>query len=230
MRKVTALAIGLLAPCLWFGCSTTIVAQRPLAVPIQGAPSIGDRCWRPEECEHGTCQSGYCVGSGARAPTVLEEINEALVGKSAEVLLARDAPAQPVEAKELKVGADRTQWLELQLPTGEYRPRSVPTEALRHISLVARGRGAAEGLGLGILLGIATGAIVGAAVGSQMPACFGDPGPYDPWPRQCPTASRLLGLYSAIGGAISGASIGTLIGAGVGHRTTIEFESSRPSP
>jgi hypothetical protein len=226
MRKVTALDIGLLAPCLWIGCSTTIVAQRSFALPVQGALSVGDRCWRIEECEHGTCQNGYCVGSGSREPTVLEKINETLEGESAEVLLAADAPAQPVEAREFKVGPESTQWLELQRPTGEYRPRSVPTEALRRISNVARGRGAAEGLGLGILVGTATGAIAGAVAGTWVRICFGDTLPGE----QCPTSPRFLAFVGAIAGAGFGAAIGTLIGAGLGHRTTIEFESSQAAP
>ena len=226
MRKAIAL-VALLSTGLWLGCSTTIVAQRPLATPVEGAPRIGEGCWRTDECDHGTCQSGHCVGSDSRAPTVLEEIDGALQGRSAQVLLAGDPPPESVEAREVTVAADKTRWLELQHPAGASRPRSVPTDALRSISVVGRGRGAAEGLGLGILAGAATGAIWGAVVGPRTRFCTGDLRPGE----QCSAIGAGLGSFlGAIAGAIVGAPIGLLSGAFIGHRTTIEFESSRPPP
>ena len=224
MRMKREFAMGLLTPLLLIGCSTTIVARRPFEPVAKGV--AGHQCTRDEECERGTCEEGHCVGGGWRKPTSLEEINEALEGHSAKVFLVEGAQRPPLEASELKIGADRAQWLE-SLPTGESRPQSVRTDAVRRIVVVNRVRGAAEGLVLGILAGLATGAITGAVIGSQTRSCgTGD----NVSGQQCPIATAFLTIVGAVAGVISGAPIGTIIGVAFGHRTTVELEPGRTAP
>ena len=209
-------AASVLASFFWIGCSTTVVAQRPFTEPSPGAQGPGDHCRSTEDCVVGTCQAGYCIGNPSRRPIALEEINGVLEGRSAEVELAPELQSKPLNAQEVKVGVDRTQWVEGQ------QLKSVPTDALRTISFKKRIRGAADGLGLGALAGLANGALIGTvwAIGT---GCL----PYE----QCtPKVFGSLVLTGAAFGALLGAPIGALIGLAVGHRTTIEFDSRPPSP
>jgi hypothetical protein len=115
------------------------------------------------------------------------------------------------EATEVRVGKDVTQWLELQPGTdGRQRPATAPTDALKQIMVNERGTGALVGLGLGLL----SGGLVGALVISS--------GQND----QVPIVKTIEGLALIPLIALSGA----IVGAGVGHRTTIEFDSVPQPP
>jgi hypothetical protein len=125
------------------------------------------------------------------------------------------AALKSLDAREVKVGRDTTQWLELR-SGDEWRQSTVPTTALKRISVRRRGRGALEGLVLGLVLGATTGAAVGGlwgavAEGNASPSCG------------CPFAAVGL-VFGAAFGAILGPLLGTAIGAGIGHRTTVEFD------
>ena len=109
MGQTNAFASSLLVFQLLSGCSTILVAQRPLAVPAEDAAPLGEPCRVTDDCVHGHCHEGYCADSRSRTPTVLDRVGGVLEGTSATVLLAGDAPV-PVEAGEVKVGAGRTQW------------------------------------------------------------------------------------------------------------------------
>ncbi len=221
MGKTNNFVVSLLVFQLLSACSTTLVAQRPLAAAAEDAPPLGERCWATDDCSHGKCEDGYCVDERSRPPTFLDRIGGVLEGKSATVLLAGDEPVK-ISAKELKIGVDRTQWLELGQSTNAYVSKTVPTEALRQISVVDRGRGAVEGLGLGTLAGLATGALVGANVGSSATQCGpGERQSTDPPPGT--STAVCFSMLGAIGGVILGAPVGLLLGALIGHRTTIQF-------
>jgi hypothetical protein len=171
------------------------------SAPGQGSVRFGKRCDDTRDCECGlTCQVDRCLGRSLKSRTIPSL-----------------APPKSLDAREVKVGRDTTQWLELRSGTGDERRQStVPTAALKSISVRRRGRGALEGLGLGLVLGVTVGAAVGGlwgAVGEShvSPECG------------CPLTAAGL-VYGAAFGAILGPLLGTAIGAGIGHRTTVEFD------
>lgn len=174
------------------------------SAPGQGNVRFGESCDDTEDCECGlTCQARRCLGTSLKNRTSRS--------------LTAPKPLEVKEMKEVKVGRDTTQWLELRSGTGdEWRQISVPTAALKSVSILRRGRGALEGLGLGLLLGLTTGAAVGGIWGAiaernTSPSCG------------CPWGA--LGLaFGAGSGAILGTLLGPAIGAEKGHRTTVEFD------
>jgi hypothetical protein len=176
-----------------------------------------------------------CAGTlAAHRPlseSAITEINGTLEGESPEVVLADERqPAKSIQAKEVKVGRDTTQWLELpqwqvpqwpvllaherlEHPDETWRPRTVPTAALKSASIRKHGWGALEGLGFGLLSGAIAGAFVGVASGDNSHSCL-----FCTW--------QVNAFAGAILGAIPGILLGTMLGAAIGHRTTVEFDDS----
>ena len=126
--------------------------------------------------------------------------------------------ARLIEAQEIKVALDTTQWLELT-DDERWLPKNVPTAALKSVSVRKHGLGALEGLGFGLLSGATIGALVGAAA---------------PVESNCDLeifcTRRSHTFFGAFAGAIPGTLLGTFIGAAIGHRTTVEFDDSPPPP
>lgn len=168
------------------------------SAPGQGNLKFEERCDKTRDCECGlTCQRNYCLGSSFKTPPNI-------------------APSS-FQARELKVASDTTQWLDLRSGTGdEWRQSTVSTASLKRISVLRRGRGAAEGLGLGLLIGGALGAALGA-VGGSGATCFA-----------CNNSGgNGTASYAGVGavvGLFAGAVIGPLVGVAVGHRTTVDFK------
>jgi hypothetical protein len=141
----------------------------------------------------------------------LAEVNDSLGGREARVTLAGVPPAEPLPAKDVKVGRDTTQWLELQRGTEASRLRTVPTAALQRISIKRRD--------LGALVGGAVGANVGSAVGAIVAAALAQP--------SCGVGACGGFGYVVVGdliGLLAGAGVGAMLGAGIGHTTTVEFD------
>ena len=148
----------------------------------------------------------------------LTEVNGMVEGRSARVAVT-GGPSHPPEGKDVVVGRDRTVWLELAnrtTPFGfekakeDWRPTSAPTEAVQQISVTRAGRGAAEGLGLGVVVGLGAGAI-GAGIAANSGGRGGT------------GVQAVAALGMLVAGPVLGMLVGSLIGAGVGHRTTIKL-------
>ena len=166
---------------------------------------------------------GCSTTIAARRPvseSALTEINETVEGRSAKVTLAGDAPARPPEAKNIHVGRDSTEWLELS-PDGAESRRSIPTAALQQITVRGPGRGAAEGFGLGLLAAPAAGLVfglLGAGLAGPDPSCHCNE-------AFCCPSPRLEGfIVGGLIGLVSSLVVGPVVGAVVGHRTTVEFD------
>jgi hypothetical protein len=142
----------------------------------------------------------------------LAQVNDSLGGREARVTLAGVPPAEPLPARDVKVGRDTTQWLELQQGTQAPRPRTVPTAALQRISIKRRDLGALVGLGIGANAGSVVGAIVAAVL--AQPSCG---------------AGACSGFaYVLVGdliGLLAGGGLGAMVGAQIGHTTTVEFDA-----
>ncbi len=142
----------------------------------------------------------------------LASVNDSLGGREARVTLAGVPPAEPLPAKDVEVGRDTTQWLELQRGTEASQPRTVPTAALQRISIKRRD--------LGALVGLAVGANVGSAVGVIVAAALA--------PQNCGIGGSCSGFaYLLVGdliGLLAGAGVGAMLGAGIGHTTSVEFD------
>ena len=150
----------------------------------------GEGCFWTADCECGlTCQAQRCQGNPATPP--------------------------PLEVRNVTVGRETTSWLEVQSGSAD-EPRTVPSSALRSITLRHRGLGAIQGFGLGVLIGGATGAGLGALVGSRLgnPYSEGAGG----------SADSLGAVVGAAVGVGLGVLIGPVAGAVVGRRTTFELE------
>ncbi len=145
------------------------------------------------------------------------ELNELIDGRKARITLARSGEASARSAKDVTIGPLTTEWLE-QIPSAaEWKPRSAQTSNLQRIQIRRRGLGALEGLAFGIALG----ALAGAAFGASLPSHQEGLGAlYFTSPA----------AFGALVGAGAGGLLGPLIGAAIGHRTTIEFEGGNEEP
>ena len=143
------------------------------------------------------------------------EVNQAIEGRVASAELVEKKPTA-VEVKEAKVGRDTTVWLE-QSGKSEPRQRSVPTAALRRITVKQGDLGALEGLEIGFLTGAAAGFLVGGIFGATVPVgMLGG----------CPSIVCSLifgGLVALVAGPSAAVMFGLPIGALTGHRTIIDF-------
>jgi hypothetical protein len=170
----------------------------------QGILSFGENCHDTQQCECGlTCQSGRCLGTS-------------LKNRSIPSLPA----AKSLEVRDVRVGRDTMQWLGTDPGASDARWRSIPTAAVKRVSIVSRQRGFLDGFGVGFLAGGALGGLFGlqwAEVASQ-------------GTRRGGAADFLRG--SVLVGLPTGLLLG-LVGAAIGHRTIIEFDDSAlaaPSP
>jgi hypothetical protein len=158
--------------------------------------------------------SSTTVVSRPLSTSALAEMNDAIEGQSATVVLKGKGEGEVDISRvdEVKVGVAATQLLE-RTPGGEARSRSVPTAALQQISVVYRGRGAAEGAGLGVLAGGAVGGIVASLIVANTSG-YGGAG----------IIQGLEAVGAVAGGIVLGLVTGVVVGMSAGHRKTIALE------
>jgi hypothetical protein len=110
----------------------------------------------------------------------------------------------------------------------DHRSEAVPTASLRTISVVRRGQGALEGLGLGTLGGAITGGLAfglaGALAIDSCNASLKDEG----LPCGAGLGFAIGSIIGALGGAVIGAIVGPIIGVAEGHRVDVEFDDASP--
>ena len=174
----------------------------------------------------GLALSGCFDTVAVRRPLTAESlarVDDLTAGREGTVQLDGSTPADSVYVSDLKVGPFTTAYLRLvaRAPpddgtwsVSQWVPATVPSAALRSITVVDHARGAREGLLFGVLGGIATGALVSdaASCGHSLSDMF------------CPLG-RLMG---GIAGGVAVAGISTLVGYAIGHRTTVEFVPALP--
>lgn len=158
----------------------------------------------------GGCSSTIAVRQPL-SENALRQVNDAIGGRSATVIL--DGAEKPAQVAEVNVGPDSTELLERQ-SASEADRRTVPTSALRQITVNDRGRGARRGFAIGAPLGAVLGALGGAGAASV--GCGVREG------RNCDSAAGPV-LLGAVGGAVLVGGLGALIGVGVGYSTTIDL-------
>ena len=173
--------------------------------------------------------TGCATTIAAQSPLSTEAValvNQAVEGRVVSVEFVeqheRAATQRPrnIEVKAAEVGRDTTEWIE-HSSNGEARRRSVPTAALRRITVRDGKVGALEGLGIGLLAGAVAGGIAGGIIGAN--SHVGEFG--------CPGIGCSI-YYGSIGALAIGAHaallLGLPIGALAGHRTTIVLEPGAP--
>jgi hypothetical protein len=142
------------------------------------------------------------------------EIDSELRGRNATITLAAGERQAEDIASDLTLTADKARWISWQSKFARQRLAppghlvEAPIDAIRKITLCdagCRARGALEGAGFGLLIGLVAGGIAAAT---------------------CHPSGELGNLcgYWYLTGAIFGVPLGTLIGAGAGHRTIIEIQ------
>jgi hypothetical protein len=162
--------------------------------PGQGIVPFGESCYETPECECGlTCQSGRCLGTSLKAKPTL-------------------AAVRSVECTAMTVGLDTTYWVER-----DRGARTVPTAALKKVTVVNRGVGALEGAGVGLVIGGTLGGFLNLSL-SQLASQGNRPG----------GAGEFLAGFAVLG-ALTAVVLGLPVGAAVGHRTHVEFEDSEPA-
>jgi hypothetical protein len=144
------------------------------------------------------------------------ELNELAQDRDASIVLTSEAPRRR-QAQSVMFDRERIWWREIDPGKGAGATKSAPYEAVNEVTILKQGCGAAEGLGIGLPLGLLLGSIVGYSLGPNRDDCNG-----------------CFGLLAALGGGlvgvITGSLVGAIAGAAIGHRTTIEFESSGDRP
>ena len=156
----------------------------------------------------------------ARVPLSAEkvaEINDTLDGRSAKLRLRDDPRETTSECESVRIDQTVAQVRGCveersdQVPAAAL-PTTVPTTALRTITVKDHGLGALEGLGTMFLIGVVfSGWLVSTT--SEADA----------------RSQRFLSGF-AIGGFVSGLVLGLPIGAAAGHTTKIEFDSPPVTP
>jgi hypothetical protein len=149
--------------------------------------------------------------------TILE-LNEELQGHEATVVAADRGKEERLTGEYVVVEHKTTHLLEQPPDGAQPRSRSLPTAAVQRITIVKRGQGALQGLGLGATIGLVGGAMLGALAASGQSSSSS-------------SGISPTGVGAVAGGflgALLGLPIGASVGAGLGQRTTFEFDERAP--
>jgi hypothetical protein len=161
----------------------------------------------------GSACSTTIAASRSRPSQTLGELNAAIEGKDAEVTLDTNVSAvKTLQVKDVKVGSETSQWLELRPRGHEPASRTIPTAALRRIEVRSQVRGMLDGLGIGLLAGLPLGVLAGS-MGATIEKAI-----------DSRNDTRGIFFQGVVLGVVLGEVVGGMVGLAVGHSTTVEFE------
>jgi hypothetical protein len=217
--------VGAVAALAGLGCSTTLIARRPLSEAGLRAVNDAVEGHTPTVVLTGDAEAGTSTTSVLRpalpvAPTAdapdRSPQAEPIPPHRFDLLQPdpQEKPRQRLSEVRIHVGPEVTEWLV------DGSPRSAPTAALRRISVQKRGVGVVAVAGAGLLVGFSVGGLLGLASGDDQ--C-----------RDWCIFKFTAGQKALIGGislGVLGLAAGTIAGIIAGQQTTVEFDPPEPPP